>query len=87
MSGIAKPHANFTTSTTPDVLVNVDFIQNAEKIDIPATPLNNSKPEFMILLTSVLTKSETKINKIHYATMAARDAAFTALKALISTPI
>ena len=87
MSGIAKPHAHFATSTTPDVVVNVDFIQNAEKINIKATPINNSKAEFLIKVTSVFPNSATKENTFSFATSGARDTAFTALKTLISTAV
>lgn len=83
MSGIAKPHARFSTSTTPNVLVNVDFMQTADKVHVPA--FQSTPEKFLILVTSVFPNGATKEVKLEYATEVARDAAYTDLVALVAT--
>lgn len=86
MSGIAKPHARFSTSTTPNVLVNVDFMQTAEKVDLAASPVTLNKPQYLIVINSVFPNGATKETKLNYEDDdTARDAAFTDLVALTAT--
>lgn len=87
MSGIAKPHVHFATSKTPAVLVNIDHVQNAEKIDIKPSPITNNKAEYLIILTSIFPNGQTKENKISFTTAALRNTAFSALVAHASTPL
>lgn len=82
MSGIAKPLVKFSTSKTPTVTVNADFIASIEKIDIPANPNQPaSSAEYGILVTYVLPHAVPQ--KVMWDVKATRDTAFTALETLV----
>ena len=86
MSGIAKPLVKFSTSKTPTVPVNADFIASIEKIDIPANPNQPaSSAEYGILVTYVLPHAAPQ--KVMWTTSAARNTAYTSFETLVSATI
>lgn len=90
MSGIAKPHLFFSTAISPqdDTVIPVDWIYTMEKVDIAASPVNNNKASYLIIVNLVpAVGAATRVEKINFATSTARNTAFTNAKALISTSV
>lgn len=89
MSAIAKPHLFFNTAVTPqnDVVIPVDWIMSMDKVNEPASPQNNNKASWFIVVTMVPVQSATKVHKIRFAAQATRDTAFGAAKTLIAASV
>ena len=86
MSGIAKPLVKFSTSKTPLVPVNADFIASIEKINISANPNQPaSSAEYGIQVNYLLPHSVPQ--KVMWATQGARDTAFTTFETLVCATI
>lgn len=88
MSAIAKPNVIFTNAINNKVVVPVEFVHSAEKLNIPAAPnAPASTAEYLILFTMVQVGSATKVIKIRFATSAARDTSFTNYETLVAASV
>lgn len=86
MSGIAKPLVKFSTSKTPNVPVNADFIAAIEKINLTALPNQpGNTAQWGIQVSYVLPHSVPQ--QFFFTTMAARDTAFTSFETLVCSTI
>ncbi|HHT9135811.1 MAG TPA: hypothetical protein ACFYEK_01060 [Candidatus Wunengus sp. YC60] len=65
----------FTGSLSSE-LVAVDWVNNVDKLDIPATP-TGGPAKYYIILTSVFPTGQSKETRIQFATSAARDTSYT----------
>ncbi len=87
MSGILKPTVSFTNSTTPNKLINVDEILQAEALDIPAPPNGPASEAKYQILFSFKPNSVPQHDKVEFTTSAARNTSLTNLKTTINTAI
>jgi len=71
MSALTKPGSIFTNAVNNKTIVPNEYVESAEKLDIPA--FNNNKAQYFIVFTIVFTQSQTKVMKIEFTTSGARD--------------
>ena len=86
MSGIAKPLVKFSTSKTPLVPVNADFIASIEKVNVSALPNQPGNTAQWGIQVNYVTPHSVP-QTVMFDTMAARDAAFTDFETLVCTTI
>lgn len=90
MSGIAKPYIHFTgaiDAANQSKYVPVDHVDSVEAWDETASPVNNNKAGYFILVTLVYPNSTTKQVKIKFLTAALRNTSLTNFKAAMSTAV
>ena len=86
MSAIATPFISSTTANNPNTLVPVEQITGMDKLNVVNAP--NSQPDsFRIIFAVTPPGSVPREITLFYSVEATRDAAFTAIKAVINTPV
>lgn len=89
MSGIAKPLISSSSSTTPNEVIPAEEVIGMEPVNLPTvgTTGNPASPPVWSIVFALKSDGGPKTKSLAYTTQAARDAALTAARSLLSTNV